>query len=368
MSKPINPWLLPDLRAGQNITCRIEQQERDGYAVTIEIDKNDLPGFLPTDEPLKMGDEVLAQFVCVSNNRILLTSRFFHIKAERKEIPYVSWEDKFNELDHEPSNIPRPDNGLAAPVSDQDRILAEAEAAFRVWAEQVVLQKVPLRRATDLLLPAINQADITTFSIAEHDLEWLITDLEGGMRSGCLKASSESVLSRSGMLLYRGRCVGCIYGNKQLLDSLGHEEALQHMLSDLRLPDTKVTVYDLPEDLVLASSALFLGYPLERKEDSKPREYFDYAFRLLEEKKHTACLCITINLTNPPKHCFVHIYRGQYVGTFNVEDQSVTKDKTLVYSILEEDPQANINTLILPTEMTSSAIRFGYSLSVPGKR
>ena len=304
----------------------------------------DFPGFLPTDEPLKIGDYVLAQFVCISNNRILLTSRFSHINLSRKLIPYIDWEDKLDDLDNEKGGVEQPDNGLIAEPGDE-AALTEEEAAFRVWAGQVVPQKVPLRRATDLLLPAPNPEDIQTFTIAEHDLEWLITDLEGGMRSGCLKASSESVRSRSGMLLYRGRCVGCIYGNKQMPESPPSEEALGHTLMDLGLPDTKVTLYDLPENLVLASSALFLGHPAERKKDEDDaRTYFDYTLLWLAEQKHTACLCLEIQATNPPKHCFVYIYRGQYAGAFYVEDQTVTTEKKRVYEILQEDPQAGIRS------------------------
>ncbi len=87
------------------------------------------------------------------------------------------------------------------------------------------------------------------------------------MRSGCLKASSEAVRSRGAMLLYRGRCVGCVYSNKEMPECPAQEEALQLMLADLHLPDTKVILYDMPENLILASSAVFLGYPVERQED-----------------------------------------------------------------------------------------------------
>lgn len=364
MSKPLNPWHLPEFKAGQNLTCRIEQQERDGYAVTIE--KDDLPGFLPTDEPLRIGDEVLAQFVCVSNNRILLATRFTNISTERRPVPYVRWEDKLHELDKEHDTTQQADPSLTATEVHRSDALTEEEAAFSVWAGQIAPQKVPLRRATDLLLPPINPADQQTFSIAEHDLEWLVTYLEGGMRSGCLKASSENVRSRSGILLYRGRCVGCIYTSNQVIESPGQEEALQCALADLRLPDTKVTLYDLPQNLVLASAALFLGYPVENRENLMSRAYFDYTLHWLAEKKHTACLAIA--LSKRLGHCFAHVYRGQYIGSFNVEDQTLAKEKTSVYAILDDDPQAVVNVLILPAELTSTAVRFGFNLSMAGHR
>ena len=318
MNKPLNPWKLPEFKAGQNITCRVERQERDGYAVTIT--KDNLPGFLPTEEPLKIGQEILAQYVCVSNNRILLTTRFSSIQnSSTRPIQYVDWEGDLNQID---------------PNSSLEKPLTEEEVAFRVWAQQVTPQHVQLRRATDLILPPLNPEDVETFSIAEHDAEWLITDLEGGMRSGCLKASSEALLSRSAMLLYRGRCIGSIYSNKQMPECPLQEEALQYILRDLKQPDTQVTLYDLPESLVLASSAIFLGYPIENQENLEPKTYFDYTLDWLDNKKYTACL--TIGFTSRLGHCFVYVYRGLYVGAFYVEDQKFNQDRNYVYKIFEE--------------------------------
>jgi len=61
-------------RQGQNLLCKINGQEKDGYAVTVV--KDNLPGFLKTAYQLKVGDEVMAVFVCVNNGRILLSQLF----------------------------------------------------------------------------------------------------------------------------------------------------------------------------------------------------------------------------------------------------------------------------------------------------
>jgi hypothetical protein len=345
MNKPLNPWKLPEFKAGQNITCRVDRPERDGYVVTIS--KDNLAGFLHTEEHLRVGEEVLAQFVCVSNNRILLTTRFSSINTNSKRpINYVNWEEQLNHLN-------------SSLVGQQS--LTEEQIEER-WAQQAPPQHVQLRRATDLILPPLNPADVESFSISEHDAEWLITDLEGGMRSGCLKASSESVLSRSAMLLYRGRCVGCIYSNKHDSECPPQEQALLHLLTDLKQPDTKVTLYDLPESLVLASSAVFLGDIVENQENLETRNYFDYTLEWLDNRKHTAC--ITLSLTNRIGHCFVYVYRGLYVGAFYVEDQKFNQDRNYVYKIFEEDANVIMHVQILPPELTSAAVRFGTSLSI----
>jgi hypothetical protein len=62
------------LKAGDRIVCKITRAEPGGYALTIP--KLGLQGFLPSEKKLKPGDEVLANYVCVSNGRILVQSRF----------------------------------------------------------------------------------------------------------------------------------------------------------------------------------------------------------------------------------------------------------------------------------------------------
>ena len=107
----------------------------------------------------------------------------------------------------------------------------DEEAAFNVWVEAQP-RKFHLKRATDLILPPLDQSTEQKFKISEYDLEWLITHLEGGMTTGCVKASSEERLSRSAMLLYRGRAVGCIYGCKSMPETQPTEQSLQRMLAD----------------------------------------------------------------------------------------------------------------------------------------
>lgn len=355
MSKPLNPWKLSGYKPGQNVVCRIMNAEPGGYAVLIP--KDNLPGFLPTQERLRLGDEVLATFVCVHNNRILLSARFSTSNQAVQGAPpaqtAVKWEEQLDSINQAPDP-----SAQAVPGPDADQ-------AFSVWASQQPTRKFHLKRAIDLILPPIHVDSLNQFKIADYDLEWLITDLEGGMRTGCVKASSEDRLSRAAMLLYRGRAVGCIYGCKSMPDTLPTEQSLQTMLTDLSLPETKVMIYDLPENVTLAMSALFLGYPVTRSDDYDARSYMDYICSWFESKGQTACLAISLKQTAAT--CLVFIYKGQFCGAFYVEDQKFTQDKQFVYELLRNDPHSSVEASILPPEMTSSAVRFGFSLSMARK-
>ncbi len=124
MSKPLNPWKLSGYKPGQNVVCRIMNAEPGGYAVLIP--KDNLPGFLPTQERLRLGDEVLATFVCVHNNRILLSARFSTSNQAVQGAPStqtVNWGEQLESI-----NQQAPDQGAPAQPGP------DADQAFSIWA------------------------------------------------------------------------------------------------------------------------------------------------------------------------------------------------------------------------------------------
>ena len=182
------------------------------------------------------------------------------------------------------------------------------------------------------------------------------------MRTGCVKSSSETKLSRSAMLLYKGRAVGCIHGCKSMPDVLPTEQSLHEMLSDFKLPDTRVTIYDLPDSVTLSMSALFLGYPVQRNDQYDTRTYIDYICEWFASKGQTAC--IAMSLPNKQSTCLLFVHNGTFVGAFHVKDQIFTQERQFVYDLLKDEPNATVAVSILPSELTSAAVRFGFSLSM----
>ena len=322
-----------DLKPGQSVVCEVVKAEPGCYEVLIS--KRGLKAFLPTQALLRTGEQILAQFVSVHGGRIFVSARFSGDSALT------------NSPSHEGGSYRHfyiPD--ASAPRAQNDSLKS--------------------RRATDLMVPPINHRSVNEFKIEDHDLEWLITDLEGQMLTGCLQATCQSRLSRSAMLLYRGRAIGCIATSRSTPDNQPTEVSLQSMLADLECRDTEVRVYDLPENIVLPMSALFLGYPVQRNDNYDGRAYTDYICNWFEGKKQTACL-----VTSLPSHESVFlsfIYNGQFCGAFSVEDQQFNMDREFVYELLRRNPNSNVEVSILPPEMTSSAVRFGYSLSMAKKR
>jgi hypothetical protein len=281
--------------------------------------------------------------------------------------PGDDWGYSGQAWDNEPRLTPAPvEAAPAGQIAQIEMPATEADEAFRVWAPNVAPRDFHLKRATDLVPPPFDEDSLATFTSEEQDVEWLITDIEGGMRTGCVKAVSQSAMSRSAALLYKGRAVGCIYGRKQQSENYGTEQSLQIMLQDLEKPDTAIQLYDLPENVVLPMSALFLGYPVPREENVDARTYMDYMCNWFESKSQTACLAITFPSRSATSLCFIH--EGKFCGAFYVEEQKFSQDKEFVYSLMKGDPQASVEANILPPEMTSSAVRFGFNLSMARKK
>ncbi len=208
------------------------------------------------------------------------------------------------------------------------------------------------KRATDLIAPTIDLESLIEFSIGDHDhtfdLKWIMADLEGGMRTGCVKAGNQRTKSRSAMLVYRGRIVGCMYSSTGVPDTRPTEESLQSMFADLAVPDTSVTMYDLPDNVTLAISALFRGYPVQRSDSYDAVAYFDYIYAWLGSQESTACVIITAPSNSST--CLAYVYKGQFCGAFCVEQQQFKTDKNFVHELLRMDPSAHVEVTVLPRE------------------
>ena len=90
MSK-VNPWKVTGYKPGQNVVCKVVGPEDDGYVV--HVTKDNLAGYIRTPAPLRPGEEILAQFVCVHKNRLLLSplmsdnSSIICINCSNEKIP-----------------------------------------------------------------------------------------------------------------------------------------------------------------------------------------------------------------------------------------------------------------------------------------
>ena len=328
----LNAWFnsdpTPEYMPGQNMTCVITAAEPGGYAVSVKGES--IPGFVPTEVKIGLGQEIIAQFVCIVQGRMLLTA-----------------------LTH---GSPAPAQQMQGGNGGQ-----RADLAFQVWAQDRPMA-FRAKRAIDLIPEALPGTPVQRLMVQEHDLEGLIFQLESSKITGALKAFSATGQSRSAVLLYQGRVVGAVYGNANMTELQPMDAAIQLMIADWAWPDTEALLYELDEGAVLSLSALFLGYPVARSDKRDAREYMDYIAEWIREKKQTACLAFT--LPKSKTNCLAMYHRGRFVGCYHAEELNYSQDINLIRNLLAGEPKAKVHASLLPAEMFSTAINFGYTLSM----
>lgn len=290
-----------------------------------EQEKHVLKAFLPSTEPLNIGQTVPATFVCMHNNRALMTFAFMLGTTER--------------VQH-------------STASDEDQ-------AFAIWIDSYPTSQ-RLRRAIDLIMPAVSGTLVRELDCSTADSSMLLSELELANFTGCIKARSESQKSRAAMLLFEGRVAGAIYGRKDSQDTYGVEKAIALMKKDVVGEDTFLQVYDLPPDVVLAMSALFLGCPLARDRDKSFSDYFEATLVSILMAGETGCLTFGQDSARPD--ILVFINQGQPFGGYKIVEQIYVDEADSLLNEIRAFEQGSLEAHILPAHLLSEAMTFGYKL------
>jgi len=311
-------------KSGQGVLCEVVSAEPGGYVVRLP---GEVEGFLPCQDELSVGQQIPATFVCMHENRALMSFAYMIGTTSRAQ---------------------------TSPTS-------ESETAFSIWSDSHP-RNFKVRRAMDLIMPAPEGTAVASFKAGSRDLTTFLEELEQSQFTGCVKVFCDEKLARASVLLFRGRCVTCIYGKKQKADFWTTEAALQLTLSDLSLSDTRVQMYVLPDEVILPMSALYLGYAVDGPKDADSLGYFHYILNWLEQKGQTASLAIA--LPSVPALCLSFIYQGEFYGSFYVEDQKFYSDIDFVRDLIGKEQAVSLQAFILPPEMTSDSVKYGYSLTI----
>lgn len=211
-----------------------------------------------------------------------------------------------------------------------------------------------------MMICPIDEDSFKTIKISDYDPQWLISDLVGGHRTGCLKLSNDIEKLRGAMVFLKGSVVGAIYVSKACIETKPTEESLDLCLKSLKQSDTTVMLYDLPEELVLSFSSLFLGYPVSRMDSYTSIDYYHYITDWCQKEQST--LTIALLFEDGGGICFGFVYSGRYIGAFHVEEQEFSDDQEFLIHLMDLYPHSTLGVSILPPEMTSSVVRFGFDL------
>jgi hypothetical protein len=204
------------------------------------------------------------------------------------------------------------------------------------------------RRMIGLLpLPATRQEH----EITETDslrLNQLLLSIEARRQSCCIRVFSNSRKSRSAILIYRGRLIGCVFGRRGLPRQVFGKQAFEQTMDDLVSPSNIIDAYPLSDEIVLASASIFHGGFNEVFDGAPAVQIYPSCARMMINNRRTGC--ILLNTHDESAVCITYIFEGQIVGVYSFSEGWLTKTQTAVLNCIETTSDAGILISILPVE------------------
>jgi hypothetical protein len=143
----------------------------------------------------------------------------------------------------------------------------------------------------------------------------LLISIEGKQSTCCLKVVSPKKKSRSALLCFRGRALGCIYGRKDMDSQMLGFDAFAPFLDDISIPDSIVDTYILPEDLALAASSLFHGDVFNQPSNKNAIDTLHYVHHNLFSSQMPGCIVLKRAGTEEVL-AFIYMFGGKVTGVF----------------------------------------------------
>lgn len=312
----------PELKPGESVWCQLQSPEPGGYLV--KLTPSGVEGFLPSEDPIEIGRVVPATFVCMNGDRALLTYAFVLGTTARVQVSTASLE----------------------------------ENAFSVWADSYPdLNR--MRRAVDIIMPPLSGSAMM-LKLTQDKSPGFLSSLETSAFTGCIKAFCEEHRSRAAILFHKGRAVGSVYTTKFVVDPYSFENGLHKSVHDLLSAEVDLEMYELPSELVLSMSSLFLGYVDHRDISLDNKQYVDKMLKHCSDSHAIACISVVGDAESPSGLGF--ICDGNFIGAYSIAEQKFSEDIAFWGGLTKGSVEPSLLVYILPAAMTSDSVLFGYSL------
>jgi hypothetical protein len=189
----------------------------------------------------------------------------------------------------------------------------------------------------------------------------LLVSIEGNHQTCCLRVISPFHKSRAAIMVFRGRVIGCLYGNKRLGHQLFGADALERAVADLGHPDSILDAYMLPEDLVLAAGALFHGNSLMFSPDLTAEQVFEASCENLMRSNMPGC--IVVNNHQDMAVCMVYIFGGHIVGVYSFTEGWVETSFESGLKYVSQNRGGKVMASMLPCHNVDEVMQLSISLS-----
>lgn len=344
-------WGEKNLVPGQTVSCQIMRRLKGRYLVYLTRFKRD--AILVTDEDLAVGTTVIAKF----DRRDSMSQIYLFLPSIQKAF----W--------LKPYSLPTysflgPEDSTGRPTMIAGGFYSswiQAKESASTQEEEGEQRQFQFKRATDLFPPPLETDSFLQIKMNNYESEWLVSDLESGQRTGCVRLNNEKEESRGAILVYRGRVVGCVFNSVESPETQSTKESLALFVPALKQADTVVTLYDLPESLVLAKCSLFLGYPVQREDDYNSLDYYRYIMDWFKKEGGTGCMAVALSGGRGAVLGYVH--QAELIGSFSVDEQIYSTEKEIFEALLEHDSGCRMAISILPPEFADLFSTYGFKLS-----
>ncbi len=189
----------------------------------------------------------------------------------------------------------------------------------------------------------------------------LLLSIEANQSSCCIKVTSPRNKSRAAVLIFRGRAIGCIYGNKRLERQLFGQEAYGCILADITHQNNTIDAYLLSEELVLASASLFNGDVYTSEANQGAEEIFESAHRGLVHSGMPGSIVIKHQDGLPV--AIVYIFGGKIVGVFSHKEGWVSTSYEKAWQYIVNTPHASVSASMLSASNIDEVFDMSFSLS-----
>jgi hypothetical protein len=182
-------------------------------------------------------------------------------------------------------------------------------------------------------------------------LQMLLLSIESKNTSCCLRVFSESTKSRSAMLVYRGRLIGCVYG-KRGEDQLFGKQAFNRIMDDLVSQGNLLDAYKLTDEVVLATAALFHGGLNQVFNGAPASEIYPKCAKMVANNKRTGC--IVCKDSGEGAISITYLFEGTIIAVYSFKEGWQTATQTAALNTIDQVGGAELWLAVLPVETTAA--------------
>lgn len=226
------------------------------------------------------------------------------------------------------------------------------EKVDKIYKENLAVQQA--KAAKDIYGSSIND---------QSKFRQLLLSIEANQSSCCIKIVSPKHKSKGTILIFRGRVIGCIYGNKRLPRQLFGKEAYSCILADINRPGNSVDSYLLGEDLVLAAASLFNGEELYVDANKNTKENFEAAHKELIHSTMPGCIVVKSDEETPV--AVIYIFGSKIIDVYSGKEGWVSASYEKALQYVANTPGAKISATILAAKNIEEVMNLSFGISSP---